>query len=373
MLRPTIVSQTIIIGSVQPYSGKSATILGLAKLLRQHRLEIMCGKPIGSCTPGHCPTSGPDEDLIFMANALGLPLDRLPPMIARMDPDSILDHMHNLATRSPTDILAPLRSYCQSFSGDLLLLEGPADLQEGILFQLSLAEMARDLDAKVLLISRVSGPAVVNGLLAAQQQLGSRLLGVLFNDVAEDNTTLLQEHIIPFLEGQGIPVFGVLPSDRILRSISVAELVNQLQAQVLCCREHTEDILIETFVIGAMSVNSALKYFRRSEHKAVITGGDRTDIQLAALETGSACLILTGQHTVDPRIQQRAEELEIPILLVELDTFTTSERIERVFGQVRLQERIKVGCIESLMSANFDFSRFCQHLHLTPPLASSRT
>jgi len=332
----------------------------------------MYGKPIGSCTPGHCPATGLDEDLIFMISALGLPPDHLPPMIARMDPETIVQQMQNLATQSPADLLAPLRSYCQAYTGDLLLLEGPADLEEGVLFQISLADMSRDLEAGVLLISRLSSPAVVNGLLAAHHQLGSRLLGVLFNDVAEDQNTMLRQSIMPFLEGRGIPVFGVLPSDRILRSISVAELVNQLEAQVLCCQEHTEDILIEAFVIGAMSVNSALKYFRRSEHKAVITGGDRTDIQLAALETGSACLILTGQHSLDPRIQHRAEELEVPILLVELDTFTTSERIERVFGQVRLQERVKVRCIESLMSTNFDFSRFCQHLNITPPLVSSR-
>ncbi|MEN9204846.1 MAG: phosphotransacetylase family protein [Thermostichales cyanobacterium SZTDM-1c_bins_54] len=362
-------SRTLIIGSNQPYSGKSATVLGLAKLFRQHHFQIMYGKPIGSCTPGHCPTEGNDEDLTFMITALGLPPDRLPPMVARMDPQTILNHLQQDA---PPDLLAPLRSYCQTYQGDVLLLEGPADLQEGFLFHLSLADLAQDLAAAVLLITRFPSPAVVDSLLAAQHALGSRLTGVLFNDVAAEQEEMLRQRVIPFLEGRGMPVFGVLPSDRILRSISVAELVNQLQAQVLCCGDHADEILIETFVIGAMSVNSALKYFRRSEHKAVITGGDRTDIQLAALETGSACLILTGQHSLDPRIQQRAEELEIPILLVEFDTFTTSERIERVFGQVRLQERVKVQCIETLMSANFDFSRFCQHLGLTPSLASAR-
>ena len=37
-------------------------------------------------------------------------------------------------------------------------------------------------------------------------------------------------------------------------------------------------------LVGAMSVESALSYFRRKPNKAVITGGDRADIQLAALE-----------------------------------------------------------------------------------------
>ncbi|MEN9220636.1 MAG: AAA family ATPase, partial [Thermostichales cyanobacterium GMQP_bins_62] len=176
-------SRTLIIGSNQPYSGKSATVLGLAKLFRQHHFQIMYGKPIGSCTPGHCPTEGNDEDLTFMITALGLPPDRLPPMVARMDPQTILNHLQQDA---PPDLLAPLRSYCQTYQGDVLLLEGPADLQEGFLFHLSLADLAQDLAAAVLLITRFPSPAVVDSLLAAQHALGSRLTGVLFNDVAAE-------------------------------------------------------------------------------------------------------------------------------------------------------------------------------------------
>jgi BioD-like phosphotransacetylase family protein len=40
-------------------------------------------------------------------------------------------------------------------------------------------------------------------------------------------------------------------------------------------------------MVGAMSAENALSYFRRKAHKVVITGGDRPDIQLAALETST--------------------------------------------------------------------------------------
>ncbi len=41
----------------------------------------------------------------------------------------------------------------------------------------------------------------------------------------------------------------------------------------------------------------------RGENMAVITGGDRTDLQLAALETSTTCLILTGSISPDPLIE----------------------------------------------------------------------
>ncbi len=38
----------LLIGSIVPYSGKSATVLGLAKLCRDRHLRIAYGKPLGT-------------------------------------------------------------------------------------------------------------------------------------------------------------------------------------------------------------------------------------------------------------------------------------------------------------------------------------
>ncbi|MDX2271492.1 MAG: phosphotransacetylase family protein [Cyanobacteriota bacterium] len=355
----------LLIGSTEPYSGKSAAVLGLAYHLQRQGIRITYGKPIGSCMEGDCALEG-DPDLLFMTSALQLTPEQMPPMVLQLTGQAVLQQM---VDPQPTHYIERLQAYRQEMPADLALLEGPADLYEGELFHLSLTEMAEALDSPVLLICRYHSALVVDSLLAAQKKLTSRLAGVLINDVPEDQLPSVREQIIPFLEAQGIPVLGILPSNRILRSISVGELAKQLEADILCC-EDRQDFMVEDFVIGAMNVNSALKYFRKSEHKAVITGGDRTDIQLAALETSTVCLILTGKLPLDERIQARAEELEVPILSVDLDTFTTIERIERVFGQVRLHETIKVRCIQELMSRNVDFARLYNCLGLTQPLAS---
>jgi hypothetical protein len=306
-------------------------------------------------------------DVQFMSMALELKPTDIPPMVLRLDQDTLLQE---LTHPRAVDYAALLKTYPTHTSADLTLLEGPGDLQEGILFGLSLPELAQHLQAQVLLISRYHSALIVESLLAAHKQLPNCLAGVLINDVPEDQLEIVRTVMAPFLEQQGIPVLGILPSNRILRSIGVGELVNQLEAEILCCPDRM-DVLVEDFVIGAMNVNSALKYFRKSDHKAVITGGDRTDIQLAALETYTLCLILTGKLPLDRRVRSRAEELEVPILSVDLDTFATIKRIERVFGQVRLHEAVKVSCIQELMSRNFDFPRLYASLGLAQPVVSS--
>ena len=107
-------------------------------------------------------------------------------------------------------------------------------------------------------------------------------------------------------------------------------------------------------MVGAMNVESALGYFRSQPNKAVITGGDRTDIQLAALETSTVVLILTGNLRPSPLIIQQSEMLDVPILLVKENTMETVNCIERTHGKTRLGQPEKLDAFMQLMSDNID-------------------
>jgi BioD-like phosphotransacetylase family protein len=117
------------------------------------------------------------------------------------------------------------------------------------------------------------------------------------------------------------------------------------------------DELVEHLMVGAMRVDSALTYFRRKPNKAVITGGDRPDIQLAALETSTKCLILTGNLHPSPIILGRAEEVGVPMILVRQDTLSAVEVIERFFGKTRFHQEKKVMRFEEMLEDRFDFER----------------
>jgi BioD-like phosphotransacetylase family protein len=263
-----------------------------------------------------------------------------------------------------------IQHYLQIPRGDLMLIEGPGDLPEGNLFGLSLLQVAQVLDAGVLLVHRYKSLISAEALLSAKQQIGERLLGVVINEVPAEQLEAGNSLLRPFLEQQGIPVLAMLPKSDLLRSVSVEELVKQLGAEVLC-RSDRLDLLVESLAIGAMNVNAAVKYFRKRRNKAVVTGGDRVEIQQAALETSTQCLILTGQLPPPAFILNRAEELEIPILSVDLDTLTTVEIVHRTFGQVRVHEPLKVECIRQLMSEHFDINRLLSQLGLNPAAAVS--
>ncbi|MCX7854986.1 MAG: DRTGG domain-containing protein [Anaerolineae bacterium] len=125
---------------------------------------------------------------------------------------------------------------------------------------------------------------------------------------------------------------------------------------------------MENLVVGAMGVDQALPRIRRiPAPKAVITGGDRADIQWAALETSVSCLVLTGHLRPQPDVLRRAEELSVPVLLARQNTMETVEAIERVFGKTRLGQPEKLARFEALMTEHFDFARLYGALGLTSP------
>ncbi len=349
----------LLIGSTETYSGKSATILGIGNGLQACGLDVAYAKPLGTCL-SESKIDQIDEDVRFIAQALKLPENRILPTLLSLDQTQIIQRISGHDT---TDYQAALASYLPISGGDLVLLEGPGTLMEGKLFGLSLVQVAKILDAAVMLVSRYHPILTIDALLCAKQNLGGCLIGAVINDIPSDKFEEVNTTIRPFLEHQGIPVLGLLPRSDILRSVSVAELVRQLHAEVIC-RPDRLDLMVESLKIGAMNVNSALKYFRKARNMAVVTGGDRTDIQLAALETSTQCLILTGHMAPSAAVLSRADDLEIPILSVDLDTLTTVEIVDRAFGQVRLHEPIKLECIYEMMSSHFDIKRLMENVGL---------
>jgi BioD-like phosphotransacetylase family protein len=333
-------------------------VLGLARQLGREGVSVLFGKPLA--------TSAADfpmnPEVRFVGTTLGLPDEQLLPSLRVLEPATAQARLL-AADLEAGDALDDLRRRIAAEAERLVLLEAAGTLSEGLLFGLSLAQLAKELDAQVVLVQPWSDSRSVEPLLEARQQLGDRLAGVVLNSVAPEGLAALRAVVEPALERLGLQVLGVMPRSPLLRSVTVEELVRRLEARVLCCEDRL-DLLVETLSIGAMNVNSAMEFFRRRRNMAVVTGADRTDIQLAALEASTQCLILTGVGDPLPQLISRAEELEVPVLKVDHDTLTTVETIDAAFGHGRLHEAVKASYAIRLVQEHCNFSRLFERLRL---------
>jgi uncharacterized protein len=351
----------LYVTSTETFSGKSALCVGLARRFQQDGYRIGYMKPVSSglrLTPGQW-----DEDAEFFKQTFEL-ADRMEDLVpVRVGPRTVEGILRGEDT---TDYASALRSAYERIAvdRDIVLMEGGCNLREGYLVGLPTPQVASMLSAHVLaVIKHRDDLQVADDSLTAQVRFGQALAGVVLNAVPRQRMPFTQELVKPALEARGVPVLAVLPQERLLLSISVGELAEFLNGKILC-RADKVDELVEHLMVGAMSVDSALTYFRRKPNKAVITGGDRPDIQLAALETSTKCLILTGNLQPSPIILGRSEEVGVPMILVRQDTLTTVEIIERFFGKTRFHQEKKVQRFEEMMADRFDMGRLYGALRL---------
>lgn len=354
--------KSLYVTSVERYSGKTATCLGLGRRLQKDGFKVGYLKPL-SLQPWMVEGKIADEDAAFVKEVLNLdaPVWELSPVV--VTPRFLREQM---TEDQDINLLQKVKQACDEAGEgqDILLLEGGGSMREGYSVGLPTPIVAKELSSDVLTIIKFRDEVrLLDDALASQARLGGELIGTIINRVPSDSLEFVNNTAVPYLEHRGLPVFGVLPEVRGLAALTVGELIETLDARVLT-EKADRNAVVENLTVGAMNVEAALSRFRRQSNKAVITGGDRTDIQLAALETSTAALVLTGNLHPSPLIVKQADNFGVSVLLVPQNTMETVEQIERVFGKTRLGQASKLRQFENLLEDNVDYTRLYESLAL---------
>lgn len=313
-----------------PGSGKTAVALGLALKLRQEGFNPGYFKPVGS-TAGVLDQR--DEDGVLMKTVLGMTdeLDTIVPLTAGSfyvsgyrDPKKCRD----MVLKSYQEIAAKF---------DPVIIDGTSFPWVMASFGLDAFSIARDLGAGILVTTHVKNDFSFDETLFFNRYVvckGLTLVGNIFNSVPRPLLAKAQGVYAQLLDSFGYRWLGAIPKRPEIHSPTVAEYYDVLGGEILA-GEDKLDLLVEDVLIGAMTIESALDSLRRALNKAVIIGGDRSDYALAALETSTSVLILTGGLYPHINVVTRAKDKGVPLILVHYDTVTTIARISEVARRIR--------------------------------------
>lgn len=326
----------VLISGVR-YSGKTAICLSLALLFRDEGLKVSYFKPVGwTSKPG-----GVDEDVLLMREVLGTehPAEVISPVV--------LDayYLNRLYKGELADAERKIEDAYRKLSkdADVMLIEGghaPVAFYSG---KISSFHIARMLGASVLIVNTFRSDLTLDVVLAQAEMFrltGSKVIGTIFNNVPILISKKVKGMVSEIAEKNGVRVWGVVEEDRYLTSPTVREVCEVLEGEIL--EEGDMGRVVEDVLVGAMDVEAALNYFRRGVNKAVITGGDRSDVALAALETDTSILILTGNLYPDVRVLARAREAGVTVVLVPYDTYTTVQKLNEVGGRIKPGDKKKI-------------------------------
>ena len=213
------------------------------------------------------------------------------------------------------------------------------------------AGLADRLDAGAVIVHR--GTPSEDETLRLQNlalELGDRFLGVVL-------TALPKSAVAPAraaLDEAALPALAVLPEDRLLYMPTLGEIADTLHANLLL-GEAAEDTVIEELMIGPVSADPGQVYYTRRGRKAVVARSDKTDSQLAAMQSDTDCLILTGGFNPSPYTLDRASNEEIALMVAPGDTQTTLRALEDIYGRSRFVSETKLERMSELLRDALDF------------------
>lgn len=343
----------LYVAATGEHAGKSAIALGLCLALRQRGVDAGYFKPLGFNTAGQAGAPA-DADALQAAAVLELkddPADLCPLVLSEQLTGDVVGGQEVNVEKAVLDAfgrVAPGR--------DLMVVEGLGALDRGSFLGAGGPRVAAMLAARALLVDRYADTESLDRLTAARLRLEGQLAGAIINFVPRGRLEEVEGAWRPFLGAKGLELFGVIRADARLSAVTVAAISARLDAEFLCAEE-AADRSARELLIGAMNQEHALRYFQRVPDKVVITGGDRADIIMAALETPTVAVLLTGNLRPSASVVGRAEELGIPLLLTGFDTLTAARRVQEMFGRFRLQEESQLQLVTSLIDEYVDLDR----------------
>lgn len=343
----------IYIGSTTPRAGKSLVSFSLGVLLQRRGLSVGYMKPLGRLPQKKDELLG-DADALVVQEVLGqnAAANMLTPLM-------LPENLHALAVREDDggDLDRVRAGYAALSQGnDLMLVSGTGAFPAtGRFADADGLRLLRALDLSILFVERFAGSFNYDELLFLHDMLGPAMLGLVLNDVPEEEMRDAESLLAPWLRERGIRVFGFLPHEPGLTAMRVLDIAHGLNGRVVAGNAHTAR-MVNGFLIGTMQVDNFMMHLRRREGCAVIVGGDRSDLQLAALYTQSPCIILTGNMTPTELIRDKAEKLGVTLVVVKEDTYTVARIMAKILRSKKLRDltqiRLGLNMVEAALDIN---------------------
>lgn len=240
---------------------------------------------------------------------------------------------------------------------DVIIVEGSCSDEASEL------EIVKALDALVITITPYHSDLSPNDFESCQDKWGGRFLGVIINGMTRYMETRSLACLAPSFNSSAITLFGIIPEDRRLVGVSVRQVAEHLQGRFITSETNAEN-LVEHLMPGGYGMDPAEIYFGLKNHKAVIVRGDRPDVQMAALATDTACLVLTKGIAPIEYVQYEAEEKLVPILGVDLDTLEVMDAMNGLIQMASFDHPLKLKRLMDLLRTHLAWEKLYAKLNL---------
>jgi uncharacterized protein len=341
----------IVISSIRSNAGKTSIIAGIISSIKNKNFAY--AKPLGDRLIYRRKKSW-DYDASLMVNLLG----REGELESRYEKITLgFDHSKLRYMYDEAGIKKALADIVNEIGGnnDVLFIESGSDLTSGSFLSLDAVSMAKYIDGKLVIVVNGSSDSVLDDIKFIERYINikdSSFGGVIVNKI--NDIDAFESTHAPAIKNMGIDILGAIPYKEQLTYFTVEFLAEKLLARVLAGEQKLKNI-VKNIIIGALSTADPnknplfVKPSLNKENQLMITGGDRSDMILAALERDTIGIVLTNDIVPPQLIIARAKERGVPLLLVSTDTYKTAKMIDDLEALLRKDDAEKIKLLSQLI------------------------
>ncbi len=355
-------TKRIFIAATRMNDGKTTTSLALFAALRRFTPKVGFIKPVGQRfveVEGH----QIDEDSVLLDKIFDVkvPIGVMSPIA--IHPSFTREFLDDPDKNHAVVVDKMCRAFDRAaFEKDYIIIEGSGHAGVGSVFNMSNADVAKRLKAKVIIVARGGIGRPIDEIAlnkALFTQAGVEVIGAIINKVEADKLAMIKKYSQIALERMSIPLLGCIPVEKKLTVPKLNQVVDEVNGRWLNGREHGATERVDQVLIGAMAAKGLVDLLERGS--LIITPGDREDILLGAIAAESIAgekvvsgIILTRNVLPHPKLMEMIAKTSIPVIICQDDSYAVASKVNQMTVKTQPSDSDKIPIIKNLISKNID-------------------
>tara|TARA_B100000700_G_scaffold292466_1_gene352451 strand:+ start:6406 stop:7305 length:900 start_codon:yes stop_codon:yes gene_type:complete len=198
-------------------------------------------------------------------------------------------------------------------------------------------------DARIILVE-----SSIDDVESTSHIFGERLVGFILNGIWKYQKNTIIEN------SSENKILGIIEESRALMVHTSKEIAEFLDTDKIIGDKYLDKV-IENFLIGGFVLDWGPEYFSTLENVALVVRGDRPDVQLSAIQSGTVNLIIaTGSKTPVEYVRNEAKKFDIPIVIVNDGTMETIEKLSEIIKSFDFDSMGKIEFSNQVLSENLN-------------------
>ena len=352
-------TKRIFIAATRMNDGKTTTSLGLYSALNDGEKKIGYIKPVGQ---RFVDVNGEkiDEDSFLLTETfdVSVPIQAMSPIV--VDKDFTKNYLDDSASIYPKIVNRLCRSFDRAaYEKDYIIIEGTGHAGVGSVFDLSNAEVANILNAKVIIVASGGIGRPIDEIALNQalfEKAGADIIGVIINKVQSDKLDFIKHYCGQALKKMNLKLLGVIPENAKLSEPSLSQIIHEIRGECLNTTNNIQSKKIKKVVIGAKTGLSTIDDIE--EGTLIITSGDREDIIQPCIKSNKASMlsgiILTNAITPNDATLEDIQTSEIPFILSNDSSYSVISRMNKMNIKTQPHDVDKISIIKEILKSNID-------------------